>query len=317
MIIDAHHHMIPPILDEETVAKEAEIRYATYGPGARSQAIDVGIEVLKRRLSSYGPDPHGEELLERMARAGIDMTVLCVVDNVDRGLDDEQILANNRVCATIANESHGKIIALAGIEPRRKRAPELFRQCIEEYGMKGLKWHPDFGFYPNSREAYAVLEVAEKLGVPLLTHTGPLPQRPEPGTSRRAKFAHPSLLDDVTQDFPGLKVIAAHMGRFAWREWASLAQFRRNLYGDLAMWQVFAVVNYEGFCRDLRAILDIAGSDSVIFGSDAPGFTMLVPNEDFIQILRDLPHRAPPGITFTEEEVAGILGNNAKKAFGI
>ena len=26
----------------------------------------------------------------------------------------------------------------------------------------------------------AVLEVAEKLGVPLLTHTGPLPQRPEP-----------------------------------------------------------------------------------------------------------------------------------------
>jgi predicted TIM-barrel fold metal-dependent hydrolase len=68
-------------------------------------------------------------------------------------------------------------------------------------------------------------------------------QRPEPGTSRRVKFAHPSLLDDVAQDFPGLNVIAAHVGRFARREWASPAQFRRNLYGDLAMWQVFALAD--------------------------------------------------------------------------
>lgn len=317
MIIDAHHHMIPVMLDEKTVSREAEIRYATYGPGARSQSIDISIEEIKRRFSSYGPDPHGEKLLARMAGSGIDMTILCVVDNVDLGLSDDQILANNRTCATIARQSQGKVIALAGIEPRRKKAPELFRRCIEEYGMRGLKWHPDFGYYPNSEEAYAVLAVAEKLDVPLLTHTGPLPPPPVPGTRRRAKFAHPCFLDDVTQDFPGLSVIAAHMGRFAWREWASLAQFRRNLYGDLAMWQIFAVANYEGFCRDLRAILDIAGSDSVIFGSDAPGFTTLVPNEHFIQILRILPHQAPAGIKFNEEEVAGILGNNARKAFGL
>ncbi len=317
MIIDAHHHMIPLVFDERSLTLSAQYRYATYGRGARSERIDITVDEIRRRLSSYAPDPHGEKLQQRMAQAGIDITLLFAGDNMSLGASDEEIMSANRICAGIAAESHGKIMALAGIDPRRMAAPELFRRCIEEYGMKGLKWHPDNGYYPNSNEAYAVLKVAEELGTPLLTHTGPLPPVLTPGVVRRSKFAHPALLDEVAQDFPGLKIIAAHMGRFAWRDWASLAQFRRNLYGDLAMWQVFAVTSYDRFCRDLREILDIAGADSVLFGSDGPGFTVLVPNECFIQILRDLPRKAPPGIKFTEEEVEGILGGNAQKIFGL
>lgn len=317
MIIDAHHHMLPLTFDEKTITSEAEYRYAVYGKGARSEGIQESLEEIKKRLTSYAPDPHGEKLLERMKQAGIDVTILCITDNVELGLSEEQMLANNRACANIAKGSDGKIISLAGVDPRRKNAPELFRRCIEEYGMSGLKWHPDDGYYPNSKEAYAVLAVTEQLGVPLLTHTGPLPRAALPAVKRRAKFTEPMYLDDVLWDFPGLKIIAAHMGRFNWREWAQLAQFRPNLYGDLAMWQIFAVNSYERFCGDLRQILDIAGADSVLFGSDGPGFTALVPNERFIQILRDLPRKAPPGMKFTEAEIEGILGENAKKAYGI
>lgn len=317
MIIDSHHHMLPLTFDEKVISQEAEYRYATYGPVARGGGVKVGLDQIRKRLTSYAPDPHGEKLLERMAKDEIDFTVLLVTDNMELGASDEELLTSNRICAGIAGESKGKIISLAGVDPRRKKAPELFRQCIEEFGMKGLKWHPDDGYYPNSKEAYAVLAVAEKLKVPLLTHTGPLPRAASTRAKRRAKFTDPIYLDDILWDFPELKVIAAHMGRYAWRDWLQLAQFRPNLYGDLAMWQVFAVTEYERFCRVLRQILDVAGADSVLFGSDALGFTALIPNEKFLQILRDLPRKAPSGIKFTKKEVDGILGKNAQKVFDL
>jgi uncharacterized protein len=319
MIIDSHHHMVPLKMNEGQIAGQAEHLFNNFGGGARSSRIERSVEDIKRAILSYGPDPNGEKLLQRMDQTGIDVTVLCETDNINLGLSNEEILSNNRICANIAAGSHGKIIALAGIDPRRKEATKLFRVCIEDYGMRGLKWHCDAGFPPNGEEAYAVLGVAEQLGVPLLTHCGPAPAPSrKPKIEGWDKLTHPSFLDDVTADFPGLKVIAAHMGMLAWLdEWAGLAHFRRNLYGDLAFWQMYAASNYEWFCHALRYVLDIAGTDSVLFGSDALIATALMPNEDFIGIIRDLPQKAPPGVRFTREEVEGILGGNARNVFSI
>jgi predicted TIM-barrel fold metal-dependent hydrolase len=317
MIIDSHHHMVPTKLNDKMLSIRAKDYYQYYGRGARSLGVNISQRDIKNRMLMCAPDPNGEKLLERMEQCGIDITCMCIVDNVNQGSSDSEILSQNKNCARIAARSNGKIIALAGIDPRRYNAPELYRRCIEEYGMRGLKWHPDDGYYPNSSEAYRVLSVAQKLGTPLLTHTGPLPQRPYEPKKRVFKYTSPLLLDEVAQDFPDLKIIAAHMGRYAWHEWASLAQFRKNLYGDLAMWQVFAVTNYNLFCSNLRQIIDIAGADSVLFGSDGIGFSSLVPNEEFIKILLDLPKKSPPGIKFTDKEITGILGNNAAKIFGL
>jgi uncharacterized protein len=317
MIIDVHHHMLPPAYDEKAIEKEAQRRHVQYGLASRSERIELPVEELRRRISACAPDADGQKLIQRMDKAGIDITFLCVVDNIEQMPDDEACLNANRICAGIAAKSGGRILALAGVDPRRKHAPDLFRKCVKEMGVKGLKWHPDNGYFPNSREAYVLLKVAEELGMPLLTHTGPLPAVPGSTLSLRAQCADAMLLDEVALDFPNLKIIAAHMGRHEWRRWAQFAQFRRNLYGDLAMWSIFAVKSYDRFCRDLRDILDIAGTDSVLFGSDGPGFTVLVPNEDFIQILRDLPRKAPNGIKFTEEEIENILGKNAQRIFGL
>lgn len=317
MIIDMHHHMLPLTLDEKAIDAESRSRYYAYGKGARAGGVNLSTQDIKKTLMSFAPDPHGKKLIQRMKKAGIDITILCVVDNIDLTPTDEEAFKQNRICAGIAKENKGKIMAIAGVDPRRKKAPEILRRCIKEFGMIGLKWHPDQGYFPNSKESYAVLEVAEKLGVPLLTHTGPLPGAPNPKNQRRAKYVEPIYLDDVTQDFPKLKVVAAHMGRFLWREWAELAQFRPNLYGDLAMWQVFAVTAYERFCHDMRDILDIAGAGSVLYGSDGLGFSALVPNGEFIQILKGLPKKKPFGLKFTEKEIDAILGENARKVFGI
>jgi len=253
-------------------------------------------------------DPDCDKLVSRMDNNGIDITVICVVDNVDYGANDDRILRVNNACAKAAAKHTGRLLSLAGIDPRRPEAPALLRRCIEEFGMNGLKWHPDSGYYPNSEEGLAVLEVLNEFGLPLLTHCSPLPKS-------RAKFAHPIHLDDIAFTYPDLQVIAAHMGHVWWHEWAALAQYKRNIVGDLAMWQLTANSKPQLFRRYLREILDILGPEQVLFASDGPVFEPLISNRDWISTLRDLQNTGSDGISFTGEEIDAILGGNAARIF--
>ncbi len=184
----------------------------------------------------------------------------------------------------------------------------MFRQCLEQYHMKGLKWHPDNGYYPDSKEAYAVLEVANAAGVPLLTHCGLLPYS-------RAKYTHPSHLDDVAFDFPNIPVIAAHMGDMWWREWAALAKYKKNIYGDLAMWDLLAESQPSNFRRYLREILDIVGPEQVLFASDGPIFEPHVSKQHWVETIKGLTAPQTDGIRFSQSEVTAILGRNAARIF--
>jgi len=266
--------------------------------------------MVQERLN-LSDDADGLKLLERMEKAGIDATVTLLVDDISRGLDDNDILADHRVMADLSKRYSDKIIPFASIDPRRKHAVELFRRCIEEYGMRGLKWHPDYGFSPVSLEAYKVLAVAQKLKVPLLTHTGCMY-----GQSN-VKYSNPLILDEVAVDFPELKIIAAHTGHLLWRDWCTTSYFKRNIYGDLAEWQVLAVGHYEYFCRFLREAIDISGVEQIVFASDGPGLEALISNQQWVKIIKNLPSEACQGIQFTPEEVNAILGDNARRILGI
>ncbi|MBW1709991.1 MAG: class II aldolase/adducin family protein [Deltaproteobacteria bacterium] len=79
------------------------------------------------------------------------------------------------------------------------------------------------------------------------------------------------------------------------------------------MWDSYAFGNYRLFCRELRDILDYAGADKVLFGTDNPIFNTVMPTKEYIQLIKDLPANSPEGIEFTKEEVDGILGGNAAK----
>jgi len=284
--------------------------HARHTAGVMGLSVDP--DALAQTAYDTWPDPTGERLIAGMEEKGIDLTVICMVDNASfprfRG---DSMQKGNKIAADIAAKYPDKVMALAGIDPRRSEATEMMRQCMEEYGMKGLKYHCDNGFHPCSPESYKLLEVLVENNGILLTHTGPLPPPSRP------KFAEPSLLGDLAIDFPDLKVIAAHMGYVDWRPWASLALNQPNLYGDLAMWVAFAVGNYDLFCRELRGILDYVGASKVLFGTDDPIYNTLVPTKDWIQMLKDLPQNAPEGISFTEEEIDAILGGNAAKLLGL
>jgi len=304
MIIDSHYHFVRLAADEKR-AREMAAEFLLH---AERAGIKKSVDEVMPLYRDYMDDMECDKLVKRMDESGIDVTVVVVVDNVDFGFDNDRIMRINERCANAAAKHSSRIIALAGIDPRRPDAPALFRKCIEGLNMKGLKWHPDHGYYPNSEESYAVLEVANELGVPLLTHCSPLP-------ASRAKYSHPIYLDDVAFDFPNMDIIAAHMGNMWWRDWAALAQYKKNICGDLAMWQMMAESKPNLFRRYLREILDIVGPDQVLFSSDGPMFEPHVSNRRWVEIIKALITEGADGIKFSDGEVKAILGGNASRIF--
>ena len=301
MIIDVHYHIMP-IINEKRVVLTAKHALRA----AEIMGIKINPQELIKKALETWPDPTGERLIASMDEAGVDLTLICSVDNSDmEGLTQETIQYINKQMGDIRQKYPDRVMALAGIDPRRPNAADMLKQCFEEFGVSGLKYHPDHGYDPSGPESYKVLEVLIDNGGILLTHTGPLMP------PARCKFADPALLADLAVDFPDLKVIAAHMGAINWRSWATLAAHQPSLYGDLAMWDAYAFGRYELFCRELRDILDYAGASKVLFGTDNPIFNTVQPTKNWIKLIKDLPHNAPPGIVFTEAEVMAILGANA------
>ena len=111
------------------------------------------------------------------------------------------------------------------------------RRLVEEYGVRGFKFHPSLqGFAPDDHVAYPLYEAIEELGVPALFHTGQtgigagLPG----GGGIRLRYSNPMLVDDVAVDFPELRIILAHPS-FPWQDEAlAVATHKRYVYIDLS-----------------------------------------------------------------------------------
>jgi hypothetical protein len=304
MIIDAHYHYMRMPADEIVGRKMATLLMEDVERTGYCKPLDV----VWPAYCDIMNDPAGDKLIKRMDENGTDVTAVCIVDNYDNKGKTESLMRYHNSLAKLVSMHPDRLIALCGIDPRRPEAPSLLRTCLTDLKMKGLKWHPDNGYYPNSKEAYAMLEVLNEFGMPLLTHCSPLPHS-------RAKYAQPIHLDDVAVDFPELNIIAAHMGHLWWHDWAAIAQYKKNLHGDLAMWQITAKSKPRLFRRYLRELVDIVGPHQIVFGSDGPIFEPHVSNIEFFGILRGLQDRGEDGIQFTKGEIDAILGGNAARIF--
>jgi len=307
MIVDVHYHLTP-----FDVPKEG-IRFAI--PELLRIAKIMGLkpdeDTLVQKSAELWSDKDGKKLIKLMDNANIDFTIVCNVDNADnKQITPEVNQFINKRISDIAKEYPNRLMAFAGVDPRRPEALNMLKQCFNEYGMKGLKYHPDNGYDPSGCESYLLLDYLEKRNGILLTHTGPL-------SARRSKFTDPLVLSDILADFPNLKVIAAHMGQINWRPWAALAVHNPNLYGDLAMWGPYAFGKFELFCRELRDIIDYVGEEKVLFGSDSPFYDAVLPAKDLIEKIKSLPKTSPKGISFREEEIDAILGGNAAKLLNL
>ena len=300
MIIDFHVHWFPA--DSPRTTEWTANFLINY---AKSWNINITKEQIIQQIIENEKDIHFDKLVKRMKNNKIDKSVVFYTDFYDIGENNnKKVLEHHQELATLCKRHEDKLIPFGSIDPRREDAPDLLKTCIQEFGMKGLKWHPDYGFYPNSPEAYKFLEVCVEHKVPLITHTGPLPVF-------YAKYAHPIHLDDVAIDFPDLKVVAAHMGDTWWNDWVALAKYKKNVYGDLSIWQFNAFSSLSRFRRVFRELIDEVGAGRILFGSDAPMFEPAISNKWFIDVLKQLPNDSSDGLVFKRDEIDAILGENA------
>jgi predicted TIM-barrel fold metal-dependent hydrolase len=174
----------------------------------------------------------------------------------------------NEEVAEAAAANPDVLIPFASIDPFRGRAGvRQARRLVEEYGVRGFKFHPNLqGFFPDDRIAYGLYEVIEELGAIALFHTGQtgigagLPG----GGGIRLKYSDPMRVDDVAVDFPEMKIILAHPS-FPWQDEAlSVATHKPTVHIDLSGWSP------KYFPPQLVRYANSLLQDKVLFGSDYP-----------------------------------------------
>lgn len=160
------------------------------------------------------------------------------------------------------------LIPFGSVDPLQGRAAvKRLRHLIDEFGIRGVKFHPSMqGFEPNNHAFYPLYEEITEAQIPALFHTGQtgigagLPG----GHGIKLRYSDPMLLDDVAADFPDLTIVMAHPA-VPWVDaQISIATHKSNVFIDLSGWSP------KYFPPQLVKAVNGMLRDKVLFGSDFP-----------------------------------------------
>ncbi|MBI4285621.1 MAG: amidohydrolase [Chloroflexi bacterium] len=306
MIVDVHCHLwgdkVPSRLWYDAIIK--------YGASVSGHPE----ERVRRKIQEGQYDLTGDLLVKDMDEAGVDKACIHIIDvALYAGVGDEDCLPleqQHRIFAEAVKRHPDRLIAFAGVDPRRPDAIKLVERAVKEWGFKALKLWPPAGFRASDACVYPLYNACQNLGIPVWIHSG----------TEIAPFSmantHPMFVEDVAVHFPDLKIVIAHAGEVWWREGAFVANTRPNVSVDIANWEAIFLHSPLRFYRELRDLVNIAGRNKVLFGSDWPA-TRLVRRANlvnFIKAIKEPPEAArASGYQLTEEELAAVMGGNAQK----
>jgi predicted TIM-barrel fold metal-dependent hydrolase len=244
-------------------------------------AIDIHTHVLR---SIHGADAKcepGSEFLDNVFHSDMIMTLPEMIDYYRRQkmafvafcIDDPYSagrgpLVSSEEIAELAASHPDVVLPFGSVDPHRgAEGVRQARRLIEDYGVRGFKFHPSQqAFYPNDRMYYPLYEVLAEHRLPALFHSGQTAVgRGQPGGGGiRLKYSNPMHLDDVAVDFPDLPIILAHPS-FPWQEEAiSVALHKPQVHIDLSGWSP------KYFPPVLVQYMNTLLKEKMLFGSDFP-----------------------------------------------
>jgi predicted TIM-barrel fold metal-dependent hydrolase len=289
----------PRIDAERITALDMHVHVEQDAHGCLSLSEDLMDASAAYFRSSDNRTPTVEDLAERYRKTGMAAVVFTVDASTALGhpaLSSEEI-------AERAAAHPDVLIPFGSVDPQRGAgAVAQARRLVQEYGVRGFKFHPSLqGFAPDDAAFYPLWEAIEELGVPALFHTGQngigagLPG----GRGIKLRYSNPILLDDVAADFPHLSVILAHPS-VPWQgEAISMATHKANVFIDLSGWSP------KYFPSELVRAAGGMLKRKVLFGSDYP----LITPERWIEDFSELGLK--------EEVLPGILKHNALRVLGL
>nr|WP_174565316.1 4-hydroxyphenyl-beta-ketoacyl-CoA hydrolase [Rhodococcus yunnanensis] len=205
--------------------------------------------------------------------------------------------------AELAAANNDVLIPFGSVDPLQgKAAITRARRLVDEYGVKGFKFHPSMqGFEPNDRRYYPLYDAITEAGVPALFHTGQtgigagLPG----GHGIKLRYSDPMLIDDVAADFPDLTIVLAHPSVPWVDSQIAIATHKSNVYIDLSGWSP------KYFPPQLVRAASGMLRHKVLFGSDFP----VIQVDRWMKDFADLDIKA--------EAVPLIFKQNAMRVLGI
>ena len=258
---------------------------------------------LDAAAGAYFKAEHRHPTLPEIAAYYRERSMACVVFTVDAESATGTPPVPNEEIAEAAAENPDVIIPFAGVDPfKGKAAVRQIRLLVEEFGVKGFKFHPNIqAFHPNGRMAYPLYEAIEDAGAIAVFHTGQtgIGAGAPGGGGIRLKYSNPMDVDDVAADFPGMRIVLAHPS-FPWQDEAlAVATHKPNVHIDLSGWSP------KYFPPQLVRYANSLLQDKVLFGSDYP---LLTPD----RWLADFA-----GLPLKDEVRPKILKENAARLLGL
>jgi uncharacterized protein len=227
------------------------------------ELMDASAQYFK---SSENRTPTVEDLAARYRDAGM----AAVVFTVDATTATGHAALSSEEIAEAAAAHADVLIPFGSVDPHQDGAVDRAHLLVEEYGVRGFKFHPSLQAFSPDDPAFSPLWGAiEELGVPALFHTGQngigagLPG----GRGIKLRYSNPLLLDDVAADFPGLTVILAHPSVPWQAEAISMATHKANVFIDLSGWRP------KYFPGELIRAVGGMLRHKVLFGTDYPLIT--------------------------------------------
>lgn len=225
-----------------------------------------------------------EQLIRNMNEKGVDAAI---VQPFPGAFPQPPVQIHDRI-AKLAEQNPGRIFGLASVNPH-VMPPETWRaeieRCIKDLGFVGLKMHPaGHAVIPSSKDGMMMFEEANRLGVPVLVHTG-----------IGIPAALPAMVIPAARKFPNLKIILGHCGfDIATGEAVLVASAFKNVYVECS-WSMGG---------DIAWAIDELGPERVMFGTDLP-----------TNIQTELVKAKEAGIT--GDKLEWYYGKAAQKVFNI
>lgn len=249
----------------------------------------IADKVLAQLEDHYSISPVGsgvsEDLQTRLDSAGIEKAVVLTA-----ATSPAQVVPANNWAIEIKKNTE-RFVPFGTIHPDfDKMESELNR--LEENGIKGLKFHPDFqGFRMDDAALYNVMEMIGDRFI-CLFHVGDvLPPDENPSCPRK--------LAALRKAFPKPPMIAAHMGGY--RQWEYALEHLSGLDVFVDTSSVMDFVDDDL----LKTMFDAFGTEHILFGSDYPLFD---PAEEKKRLIERLQ--------ISEGEFDGIMKNAEVLLFG-
>ena len=261
--------------------------------------IDAHIHILPDAVHEANPDSEDvwvyadlHKYREMMDTLGIEKAVIMPLNDPWLMSMEFTIDAVHKNLYEMKQRYPGKFYAFADIDTRNTstESVETIRKAIEEYGLVGIKIHPNnTGVDLDSTYNQAIFAYAQENKIPVAIHSYPNIENDRSAACR---------IVNVLNEYPDLTVIVSHMGAYQWEQ-----LLPSRAYVDISAILPDYVRTY-GIAKT-NEILRSFGADRLIFATDYPDSRILEPDEiygSYFDILNQME--------FTIEEAEKIAYGN-------